>query len=421
MRIIVQKFGGTSVATPEQRKVLADRVLEAVRKGYRTVVVVSAMGREGEPYATDTLISLANKACPGALAPREMDLLISCGETISSVIVAGTLKERGLDPIALTGGQAGIITDANFSDARILRVDPERLLRHLKDGRVVIVAGFQGMTDAGDVTTLGRGGSDTTAAAIGAALSAEVVEIYTDVEGIKTADPRIVAEAKTLKVLSYQEVSQMAYEGARVIHPRAVEIAMRKDIPLRILSPTSTGPGTLVTHTAGLAASPWPDVKEGRIITGVTHIPDVAQITVSQEAGGRPDPDAPVRVFEGLASAGISVDLISVSTGCQAFTVAGKLADRTLEILGKLGYKASVRRGCAKVTIVGARMRGVPGIMAKVARALSGEGIPILQTADSHLTISCLVPEADMVKAIRALHREFGLDDDEAQTQGGNV
>lgn len=412
MRIIIQKFGGTSVATHAQRQILADRVTEAVRRGYRTVVVVSAMGREGEPYATDTLIQMAGQACP-TIPPRELDLIASCGEILSAVVVAAALKNRDLDAIALTGGQAGIITDANFTDARILRVDPERLLRHLKEGRVVVVAGFQGLTDSGDVTTLGRGGSDTTAAALGAALSAEVVEIYTDVEGIKTADPRIVAEARTLKVLSYQEVSQMAYEGARVIHPRAVEIAMRKDIPIRILSPTSTGPGTLVTHTAGLAASPWPDVREGRLITGVTHIPGVAQITVCQRREAAFDPEASAKVFQGLATAGISIDLISVSPTSQTFTVSGKLVDEAEAVLRPFGYDVSVVAGCAKVTIVGARMRGVPGVMAKVARALSVAGIPILQTADSHLTISCLVPESEMAKAIRALHREFGLEEGE--------
>lgn len=422
MRIIVQKFGGTSVATAAQRQVLADRVAEAVKRGYRTVVVVSAMGRAGDPYATDTLLKMAADACP-SVPPRELDLIASCGEILSAVVTAATLKNRDIDAIALTGAQAGIVTDANFTDARILRVDPERLLRHLKEGRVVVVAGFQGATDNGDITTLGRGGSDTTAAALGAALSAEVIEIYTDVEGIKTADPRIVAEAKTLKVLSYQEVSQMAYEGARVIHPRAVEIAMRKDIPIRILSPTSTGPGTLVTHTAGLAATPWPDVREGRLITGVTHIPDVAQITVRQPAGSVPDPDASVKVFGSMAEAGISVDLISVSPTTQVFTIAGALVDKAKAALARLGYETTVLPGCAKVTIVGARMRGVPGVMAKVARALGEAGIPILQSADSHLTISVLVPQADMARAIRALHREFGLEEGEeapAREEGSN-
>ncbi len=411
MRIIVQKFGGTSVATGAQRQALADRVLEAVRKGYRTVVVVSAMGREGDPYATDTLLGLARSVCP-ALPLRELDLLMSCGETISAVVVAGTLRARGLDALALTGAQAGIVTDSNYSDARILRVDPERMLRCLKEGRVAVVAGFQGMNDVGDVTTLGRGGSDTTAAALGAALSAEVIEIYTDVDGIKTADPRIVGQAKTLKVLSYQEVSQMAYEGARVIHPRAVEIAMRRDIPIRILSPSSPGPGTLVTHTTGLAVAAWPDIKEGRLITGVTHISDVAQISVTQPEG-RADPEAALGVFKALADVGISVDLINVSPSAQVFTVAGRVAEKARDILAGLGHHVSVLPGCAKVTVVGAGMRGVPGVMAKVARALARSGISILMTADSHLTISCLVRQSDMAEAIRALHEEFGLEDEE--------
>lgn len=419
MRIVVQKFGGTSVANRAQRQLLADRVIDATRKGYRVVVVVSAMGRAGDPYATDTLIRLAEDGS-GPLPPRELDLVMSCGETISAVVVTGALRQRSLDAVALTGAQAGLVTDANFSDARILRVEPERMLRHLKEGRVIVVAGFQGVTDEGDVTTLGRGGSDTTAAALGAALSAEVIEIYTDVAGIKTADPRIVRRAKTLQVLSYQEVSQMAYEGARVIHPRAVEIAMRRDIPIRILSPAEPGPGTLVTHTTGLAATPWPDVKEGRLITGVTHIPDVAQLTVTQrEDRSGPDPEAAMKVFGLLAEAAISVDLISASTEAQVFTVAAKTAGEAERILTQNGFLVAVVPDCAKVTIVGARMRGVPGVMAKVVRALAGAGIPILQTADSHLTISCLVRQSDMTRAIQALHREFDLDDGGEDAEAG--
>ena len=412
MRIIVQKFGGRSVDTIEHRRAACNRVSGAVEKGCRVVVVVSAMGREGEAYATDTLLSLAAKACP-TVAPRELDLIASCGEIISAVVLAAALKERDIEAIALTGAQAGIFTDANFTDARIVKIDPEKLLDHLKEGRVAVVAGFQGATDAGDITTLGRGGSDTTAAALGAALGAEVVEIYTDVEGIKTADPRIVAEAKTRKVMSYQEVAQMAHEGARVIHPRAVEIAMRKDIPLRILSPTDPGPGTLVTHSGSLGASPWPDVKEGHLITGVTHIPDVAQFTVTGSPDRPGDAEASLKVFAGMAEAGISVDLISVSPTVQTFTVTGKSAGKAEEVLRKLGYAFSVLPGCTKVTVVGAGMRGVPGVMAKVARALTGAGIAILQTADSHLTISCLVAGDQMGEAIRALHREFGLADGE--------
>ncbi|MCL6580493.1 MAG: aspartate kinase [Firmicutes bacterium] len=416
MRIIIQKFGGTSVVTPEQRKAVADRVAEAVGRGYRSVVVVSAMGREGDPYATDTLLGMAAGVC-ATTPPRELDLIASCGEIIAAVIVSAALRQKGLDAISLTGAQAGIVTDANFTDARILRVEAERVLRHLEEGRVAVVAGFQGVTDAGDTTTLGRGGSDTTAAALGAALGAEVIEIYKDVEGVMTADPRIVAEARTLRVLSYQEVSQMAYEGAKVIHPRAVEIAMRKSIPIRILSPTSAGPGTLVTHAGDLGASASRDVREGPIITGVTHMPDLAQVAVTQPEGAT-DGDAALRVFQSLAEAGISVDLINVSPGQQVFTVAGSVARKAEEVLARLGYRFEIKHGCAKVTVVGEKMRGVPGVMAKVVRALAREGIPILQTADSHLTISCLVSESDMARAIRALHHEFGLGEEHASSSG---
>ena len=406
MRVIVQKFGGSSVATPEGRERAGVLVARAREEGYAPVVVVSAMGRNGDPYATDTLMEVARREYRET-SPRELDLLASCGEIISAVVMTNTLRRAGLDAMALSGGQAGIVTDDNFTDARILRVQPDHLLRHLSEGKVVVVAGFQGVTESGDVTTLGRGGSDTTAAALGAALRAEVVEIYTDVSGIKTADPRLVPEARTLDVVAYDEIVQMAHEGAKVVHPRAVEIAMRASIPLRVKSTFDDGPGTLVTHTHEVARG-WSGLRDGRPVTGVTHIPGLARVRVSPEAGAD-STELELRMFQALAGVGISVDMINVSPGHKSFVVKEEVAPRAEEVLRGLGLEPEVTPGCAKVSVVGTGMRGLPGVMANVVQALHGAGVRILQTADSHVTISCLVSASDLGGAVAALHRQFRL------------
>ncbi|HYF95486.1 MAG TPA: aspartate kinase [Symbiobacteriaceae bacterium] len=404
MRIIVQKYGGTSVATPEGRELVAERVERAVREGLATVVVVSAMGRQGAPYATDTLIQLAYAACP-ELAPRELDLLLSCGEIISSVVVAGTLKERGLPVVVLTGGQAGIVTDDTFGSAHILKVDPGPMLVRLREGRVVVVAGFQGRTQAGEITTLGRGGSDTTAAAVGGALKAEVVEIYTDVDGVKTADPRLVPDARTLTVTTYDEIAQMAHYGAKVVHPRAVEIAMQHRVPLRIKSTFQDGPGTLITYSMEAAGTSWSELHSDNPVTGVTHVSGLAQLSIAA-------PDGPASLqsaFRTLADSGISVDLINVSPGTATFCVEERKQHQARNVLSGIGLVPAVRTGCAKVSVVGSGMRGRPGVMATVVEGLARAGVEILQTADSHVTISCLVEGAQLQMAVQALHDAFSL------------
>jgi aspartate kinase len=404
MRIIVQKFGGTSVATPEGRTLVADRVERAVRDGFATVVVVSAMGRSGSPYATDTLIQLANAVCPD-LAPREMDLLLSCGEIISSVVMAATLKARGIPTVALTGGQAGILTDETYGSAHILKVDPAPMLARLKEGQVVVVAGFQGRTQKGEITTLGRGGSDTTASAVGGALRAEVVEIYTDVDGVKTADPRLVPDARTLTVTTYDEIAQMAHYGAKVVHPRAVEIAMQHRVPLRIKSTFEDGPGTLITYSMEAAGTSWSELHSDSPVTGVTHVSGLAQVSVAA-----PEGSPTLRtVFRTLADNGISVDLINVSPGTAGFCIEERKADRAAALLEELGVPHAIRPGCAKVSVVGSGMRGRPGVMATVVEGLLGAGVEILQSADSHVTISCLVEGAQLQRAVQALHDAFSL------------
>ncbi|MCL4424897.1 MAG: aspartate kinase [Firmicutes bacterium] len=403
MRIIVQKFGGTSLVTPPARTKAVEHCRKALQQDALLVVVVSAMGRGGDPYATDTLISLARSVYPDT-ALREMDLLASCGELISAVIFTNTLKGFQIEALALSGGQAGIITDDNFGDAHILRVQPDHVLRHLNEGKVVVVAGFQGVTENGDITTLGRGGSDTTAVALGAALRAELVEVYTDVEGVKTADPRIVPEARTLEGATYDEITQLAYEGARVIHPRAVEIARRWNVPLRIKSTFSDHPGTLLSYAL---EGNWPSLENGKVITGITNLPGLTQFRV--RVPSEPEGVWPAKVFRWLGNAGVSLDMINVTPDLLVFVVAGEKAEKALHILKDMNLELQIRDECAKVSVVGSGMRGVPGVMARLAEALQAAGVPILQTSDSHLTISCLVDIRDMEKAVRALHQKFGL------------
>lgn len=247
LRILIQKFGGTSVATPDSRQLVVNKIKQAQKKGYAPVVVVSAMGRSGDPYATDTLIQVAKQANP-LLDKRELDQIMCCGEMISAVVMASTLQSAGIKAVMLTGGQAGIITDDHYTQARIIKIDTSHLQELLWRGYLPVVCGFQGMTFQHQLTTLGRGGSDTTAAALGDALEAEAIEIYTDVDGIMTADPRLVPTARLLEHMSYEEACQMAYQGAKVIHPRAVELAMKKRIPLIVKSTFSNHPGTRITH-----------------------------------------------------------------------------------------------------------------------------------------------------------------------------
>ncbi len=405
MNFIVQKFGGSSLSSDDLRAKAAAKIAGAKQEGYAPVVVVSAIGRLGDPYATDTLLSFA-KNTGKELPPRESDLLMHCGEIISGVIMAATVQKTGCHAIFLTGAQAGIITDNSFNNARIQRINPENIIRHAREGKVVVVAGFQGVTVEGEVTTLGRGGSDTTAAALGVALNALSIEIYTDVEGIMTADPRIVADARPLDVVTYNEICQLAHEGAKVIHPRAVEIAMQKGIPLRIKCTFSDAPGTLVTSREEVFKGAI-DIPGDRTITGITHIQDITRIKVVTK-DAEDVPDFQKRIFKALALAGISVDFINVHPEAVLFTVKNSVATKAVQILANMGVNPEVLPDCAKVAAVGAAMTGVPGVMAKIVEALAREDIQILQSADSYTTIWVLVKMEDADKSIRALHQQFG-------------
>ncbi len=402
MRIIIQKFGGTSVATPELRAQAVRRIQEAQLSGYRPVVVVSAMGRAGDPYATDTLLALAKSEGASRLAPRELDLLLSCGEVIAAALLTHALLARDLPAVALTGAQAGIVTDTQYGQARILEVRPDRVRAELEAGRIPVVCGFQGVTQEGEVTTLGRGGSDTTAAVLGVALGAEVVEFFKDVDGVKTADPRLVPEAVTLHRLTYRELVEMAHLGAKVIHPRAVEIAMAGRVPLRIRPTVGDEPGTLITDG-------WSEAVErvDRVVAGIAHAPGRALVQVASPEDVNQGPA--LELFEQLAAAGISVDMIHVSPHRVAFVIDAAQAGQAERVLERLQLAHEVQPGFCKVSVVGAGMHGVPGVMARVVRALVEAGVRIFLTSDSHANISCLVKEEDARAALLALHQAFQL------------
>ena len=402
MDILVQKFGGTSLKDAESREYAINHIKQSINEGYKVVAVVSAIGRSPDPYATDSLLSLINYP-NGKQSKREQDLLMSCGEIISAVVLSNELKQSGLIATSLTGAQAGFITTDDFTSAKIKAMEIDRLVSELRAHDVVVVAGFQGQTRDHEVTTLGRGGSDTSAAALGAALQAKYIDIFTDVNGIMTADPRMVKDARTLEVASYTDICNLAYQGAKVVHPRAVEITMKSKIPIRVRSNRSNEIGTLVTgSTDDIEGIEIPD----RLITGIAHMANITQVKIEAD---QPSGLLHAQIFEAMASASISVDFINIFPSGVMYTIPEMLSEKAERILLDLGYQPKLIHNCAKVSIVGAGMTGVPGVTAKMVQSLVSAGIEILQSADSHTTIWVLINEKDLVTAINALHQAFDL------------
>ncbi|MEF9934981.1 MAG: aspartate kinase [Clostridium sp.] len=396
MNILVQKFGGTSVATAETRELVASKIEKASNDGFLPVVVVSAIGRKGDPYATDTLLSLVD--VKESTSAQERDLLMCCGEIISAVVLSDTLNKKGLRTRVLTGGQAGIITDNNYGNAEIIKVDPVKVYDLLLAGIIPIITGFQGATMNNELTTIGRGGSDTSATVIGEALKAKAIEIYTDVDGIMTADPRIVNDAKIIDSISYSEVFQLADHGAKVIHPRAVSYAMRGNIPVYIKNTMSDAKGTIISSKE--------EINSSHIITGVTHMPCRTQVSIRFDNGA----DNSNELFFTLAEMGISIDLINVFPNYKAFTIDDNDTEKVNNLLKERGLNYNIIRNCSKVSVIGSGMKGIPGVMSRILMALNKGGIEVLQTADSHMTIWCLVKGEDTHRAINSLHNEFNLE-----------
>ena len=419
MALIVQKYGGSSVADADRIKSVARRIARTKDEGNQVVVVVSAMGD-----TTDELITLARQINPWP-KERELDLLLSTGEVVSGTLLAMALETLGHKATSLTGAQAGIETDSTFSRARILRVDPKRIISELEKDNIVIVAGFQGVTQDMDITTLGRGGSDTTAVALAAALKAEICQIYTDVAGVYTADPRIVPEAVKLKEIGYEEMLELASYGAIVIHPRAVELGELYDVPILVASSFSDSAGTIICKTETLKQVQH-DNMEGRKeasmevrnkVRGIAHDTNVAKITVI----GVPDkPGVAMSIFEPLAKANISVDTIVQNASVQnitdlTFTVAQTDLNKAMSIVEPVakffGAKQCIADATsAKVSIVGTGMQNTPGYAARMFRTLYAEGINIQLITTSEIRITCIISEDKVKDAVRALHKAFELD-----------
>ena len=403
MGLIIQKYGGTSVADAERIKSVAERIVASRGKGDDVVAVVSAMGD-----TTDLLTGLAREVCDEP-NQREMDLLLSTGELVSSSLLAMALRQLGQDAVSLSGFQAGIKTERRFGRARITSIDPQRILKELNRGRVVIVAGFQGVTEDEDVTTLGRGGSDTTAVALAARLEAARCERFSDVEGVFTADPRLVPDARKLADISYEEMLELASGGAKIMHPRAVELASVYGVPIFVASSFNSAPGTLI-HEETL-------MEPGDRLRGIAHDTSVAKITII----GAPDiPGVAASAFEPLTSEDIRIDSIVQNASATrvtdlTFTVsledlpaALNLVEPVAKSIGARGVEAN--DGLAKVTVVGAAMRNSPGFAARTFEALFHAGVNIEMVTTSEIRISAIVSRDAVADAVTALHRAFGLE-----------
>lgn len=391
------KFGGTSVATPESRQRIVEKVRECRRRGNRPVVVVSAMGRKPSPYATDSLLSLLEEF-PEHGNPAEQDQLMACGETLAAIVVSCTFRKNDIPSRSFDGRQAAIETTDEHGDARIVYIDPEPLLIYLQTDGVPVVTGFQGINERGEVTTLGRGGSDTSAVALGAALKAHFVEIYTDVDGVMTADPRVYSQAEVLDQINFQEMGELASEGAKVIHPRAVEMADVHGVPVWIKNTMTDHPGTYMAR-----AVPRQGYERDRVVSGIAHVFGMTGVVMEVSDRG-----AQVQILKKFAERGVNLDLINVTRSrLYAIMTTKSFEVRGQAVLEELGLEYSFTHGCAKLSMVGAGMRGTPGVMAGMLDSLHQAGVNVIHSTDSDITISVLVPEEDVPSAVAALHQRF--------------
>jgi len=401
--LIVQKYGGTSVGNPDRIKAVATRVVATVRQGHKVVVIVSAMSGE-----TDKLIGYADQVSSNP-TEREMDLLLSSGERITTALTSMAISELGQKAIAFTGRQAGIITDAVYTKAKIERINADKVNKALDNGYAVVIAGFQGVTEDDEITTLGRGGSDLSAVAVAAALNADLCEIYTDVDGVYTTDPNIVPEARKLEKISYEEMLELASLGAKVLQTRSVEFAMNYNVPVVVRSSFNNNPGTLVTKED--------QDMEKVVVAGVAYDKNQAKLTVMHV----PDkPGIAARLFNTIAEANIVVDVIVQNVSADglsadiSFTVpktdsrrALELAQRLADDLGAKGV--DVRDDLAKISIVGVGMRTHSGVAAQMFGTLSKHGVNIMAISTSEIKVSCLIEAKYTELAVRVLHEEFGL------------
>lgn len=412
MSLIVMKFGGSSVGTPERMQRVAGRIIERRNEGHDIAVVVSAMGD-----TTDDLIDQSRALNPNPPA-REMDMLLTVGEQISIALLSMTINAMGASAVSFTGWQAGMKTDATHGKAKIVDIDPSAVFKALKGGNIAIVAGFQGVSEDGEITTLGRGGSDTTAVALAAAMKADVCEIYTDVDGVYSTDPRIVKNARKLNEISYDEMLELANLGAAVLHPRAVEYAKHNNVKLVVRSSFTHNEGTSVKEEAVM--------EQGVVVRGIAFDKNVARISIM---GVEDVPGVLANVFGALADNGIDVDII-VQSGVLngkadfSFTVAGDDREKALSVIesvrAKVPYReATSEAGLVKVSIVGAGMVSNPGVAAKMFSAISELGVSIKMVSTSEIKVSCVIDSVRLSEVVQSLHTAYGLDTEEQAFVGG--
>jgi len=405
MSILVQKYGGSSVATPEFVKAVADRIVACREEHHTIAVVVSAMGK-----TTDQLVALANQVSARPHG-RDFDHLLAAGEQIAVSLLAIALQDRGVEAISLTAAQCGIRTDSQFNRARIQSIDTSRLRRELEAGKVAVIAGFQGITDTDEPTTLGRGGGDITGAAIAAALRAEICEICTDVDGVFTADPSVVPDAMLMPAITFEEAIELASSGAKVLHPRAAEICMEHQVPIHVRSSFHRRPGTLISSSAALQGA---NDMERPAVVGVTGDRKIAKVSLLNVPD---EPGTAARIFEQLAEHEVNIRLIIQSAAAQhragiTFITDADLVDRVAGLVprwkeGGLVSEVEIDRAVAKIAIVGSRLSSTPGLAARMFSVLGREKINIDCISSSEMKIACIVAAGDLDRAVRAVHGEF--------------
>ncbi|UMZ73425.1 aspartate kinase [Natranaerofaba carboxydovora] len=400
MEIIVQKFGGSSVENKSMRQQVINHIINAKKQDKIPVVVVSAMGRQNEPYSTDKLIELI-KGENENVSKRELDQIMSCGEVISSAVLAAGLQKSGYKAVSLTGYQAGIKTDGNYGEALIKDIDSDSIKKYLKENEVVVIAGFQGVSPEGEVNTLGRGGSDTTAAALGVHLDAEMVEVYTDVDGLMTADPKLVPKAKPIDKITFYEIFQMAKNGAKIVHPAAIEFAMKYEMPIVIKNTSSKESGTRVVSSMERINENSEDK-----VTGIIHTPGLVKVKVAlDESNSQNDK---VKLFEIISETAVQLEMFNIFEYEIIFALKEKYLQELLSELQSRGLgKINHRKGLAKITLLHAGLEEAASLSAKVLKILNEEKITVFQTSDSDISISVLTSEEVLNKAVNILHEKF--------------
>jgi len=397
MDIVVKKFGGNTLNKANSRELLLNIIKESIKKDEFPIVVVSALGRNENPYSTDSLLNVLN-TFKIKVKDREKDLLMSCGEIISAVVVSGFLNELDIKTKVLTGPQAGILTSNEHCNAKIVSIDSNIIKNLIESETIPIITGFQGINENGDITTLGRGGSDITAIAIGASINAKRVEIFTDVNGVYTADPRLVNNANLLRSISYTELFQMASHGSKVVHPRAVELAMSNNLSLYVCNIEDYSDGTNVTkEKIQLLENLKP-----KVITALSHESKLIQLFYPKI-----DSKTSEKLYHRLAKEGVSLDLINITTKGHYFVINSDQMEKVKNINLALDIKYEINENVSKVSCVGLGMHRQPGVFSRIISTLVRNNINVIQTTDSHMTITCLIRDEDLILALKVLHEEF--------------